>query len=278
MRKIVFLLIMVLAIVGCYIVSVEGVQSNLIQIASYDEVKAANKQLDTQISELNRKNTTEYESKRTALTTAVKNYKDKKEKYEALAPTVQETEEKEPEETTSTSNTKPYDVDFLWTIVGNYATETGISIDFTFVKSTTASTSSSDYFTMSDINFTVSGTYNSIIEFIYDIEDDDRLGFEIKNFKMSKGGSGVQATFSAIGVPINNENLTTLTTQSTTDSTNTALTGNTTTDNTVTGDTTNTISNTTANTNAVSTDTNTVANTTTSTTSSTTNTTANVRR
>lgn len=275
MRKIVFLLIMVLAIVGCYIVSVEGVQSNLIQIASYDEVKAANKQLDTQISELNRKNTTEYESKRTALTTAVKNYKDKKEKYEALAPTVQETEEQEPEETT-TSNTKPYDVDFLWTIVGNYATETGISIDFTFVKSTTASTSSSDYFTMSDINFTVSGTYNSIIEFIYDIEDDDRLGFEIKNFKMSKGGSGVQATFSAIGVPINNENLTTLTTQSTTDSTNTALTGNTTTDNTVAGDTTNAISNTTANTNAVSTDTNTVANTTA--TNTTTNTTANVTR
>lgn len=275
MRKIVFLLIMVLAIVGCYIVSVEGVQSNLIQIASYDEVKAANKQLDTQISELNRKNTTEYESKRTALTTAVKNYKDKKEKYEALAPTVQETEEQEPEETT-TSNTKPYDVDFLWTIVGNYATETGISIDFTFVKSTTASTSSSDYFTMSDINFTVSGTYNSIIEFIYDIEDDDRLGFEIKNFKMSKGGSGVQATFSAIGVPINNENLTTLTTQSTTDSTNTALTGNTTTDNTVAGDTTNAISNTTADTNAVSTDTNTVANTTA--TSTTTNTTANVTR
>lgn len=275
MRKIVFLLIMVLAIVGCYIVSVEGIQSNLIQIASYDEVKAANKQLDTQISELNRKNTTEYESKRTALTTAVKNYKDKKEKYEALAPTVQETEEQEPEETT-TSNTKPYDVDFLWTIVGNYATETGISIDFTFVKSTTASTSSSDYFTMSDINFTVSGTYNSIIEFIYDIEDDDRLGFEIKNFKMSKGGSGVQATFSAIGVPINNENLTTLTTQSTTDSTNTALTGNTTTDNTVAGDTTNAISNTTADTNAVSTDTNTVANTTA--TSTTTNTTANVTR
>lgn len=275
MRKIVFLLIMVLAIVGCYIVSVEGVQSNLIQIASYDEVKAANKQLDTQISELNRKNTTEYESKRTALTTAVKNYKDKKEKYEALAPTVQETEEQEPEETT-TSNTKPYDVDFLWTIVGNYATETGISIDFTFVKSTTASTSSSDYFTMSDINFTVSGTYNSIIEFIYDIEDDDRLGFEIKNFKMSKGGSGVQATFSAIGVPINNENLTTLTTQSTTDSTNTALTGNTTTDNTVAGDATNAISNTKANTNAVSTDTNTVANT--SATNTTTNTTANVTR
>ena len=267
---------MVLAIVGCYIVSVEGVQSNLIQIASYDEVKAANKQLDTQISELNRKNTTEYESKRTALTTAVKNYKDKKEKYEALAPTVQETEEQEPEET-ATSNTKPYDVDFLWTIVGNYATETGISIDFTFVKSTTASTSNSDYFTMSDINFTVSGTYNSIIEFIYDIEDDDRLGFEIKNFKMSKGGSGVQATFSAIGVPINNENLTTLTTQSTTDSTNTALTGNTTTDNTVAGDTTNAISNTTANTNAVSTNTNTVANTTT-TTNTTTNTTANVTR
>ena len=85
---------------------------------------------------------------------------------------------------------------------------------------------------MSDINFTVSGTYNSVIEFVYDIEDDDRLGFEIKNFKMSKGGTGVQATFSAIGVPINSETITSLTTDTTSSgvNTDTNTVGNTTVD------------------------------------------------
>ena len=250
MRKIVILLVLVLSIVGCYVIAVEGVDYNFLEIASYDEVKAANKELDTQISELNRKNTTEFESKRTALTTAVKNYKDKKAQYEALAPTVQQ-EEEVPEETTS--NTKTYDVDFLWTIVGNYATEEGITIDFTFVKSATATatttTSDSEYYTMADINFTISGSYNSLIEFIYDIEEDDRLAFEIRNFKMSKGGSDIQATFSVIGVPINNENLTSFTTQTTTDnSTNTVdnttgtntVDGNVTTDNTTVDNTANT--------------------------------------
>ena len=92
MRKIVILLVLVLSIVACYVISVQGVENNLLQIASYEEVKAANKELDTQISELNRKNTTEFESKRSALSTAVKNYEDKKAEYEALAPTVQQQE------------------------------------------------------------------------------------------------------------------------------------------------------------------------------------------
>ncbi len=242
MRKIVILLVLVLSIVACYVISVQGVENNLLQIASYEEVKAANKELDTQISELNRKNTTEFESKRTALTTAVKNYENKKAEYEALAPTVQQQQEETPQE--PISNTKTYDVDFLWTIVGNYATEEGINLDFVFVKSAESSSSiDTEYYTMSDINFTISGSYNSLIEFIYDIEEDDRLAFEIRNFKMSKGGSDIQATFSVIGVPINNENLTSFTTQSATDNgtgTVNNTTGNTVDGNTVVDNTTNT--------------------------------------
>lgn len=241
MRKIVILLVLVLSIVGCYVIAVEGVDYNFLEIASYDEVKAANKELDTQISELNRKNTTEFESKRTALTTAVKNYKDKKAQYEALAPTVQQ-EEEVPEETTS--NTKTYDVDFLWTIVGNYATSEGINLDFVFVKSAESSSSiDTEYYTMADINFTISGNYNSLIEFMYDIEEDDRLAFEIRNFKMSKGGSDIQATFSVVGIPINNENLTSFTSQTATDNgtgTVSNTTGNTVDGNTVVDNTANT--------------------------------------
>lgn len=242
MRKIVILLVLVLSIVACYVVSVQGVENNLLQIASYENVKAANKELDTQISELNRKNTTEFESKRSALTTAVKNYEDKKAEYEALAPTVQQQQEETPAE--PVSNTKTYDVDFLWTIVGNYATSEGINLDFVFVKSAESSSSiDTEYYTMADINFTISGNYNSLIEFMYDIEEDDRLAFEIRNFKMSKGGSDIQATFSVVGIPINNENLTSFTSQTATDNgtgTVSNTTGNTVDGNTVVDNTANT--------------------------------------
>ena len=60
---------------------------------------------------------------------------------------------------------------------------------------------------------------------------------------MSKGGSDIQATFSVIGVPINNENLTSFTTQSATDNgtgTVNNTTGNTVDGNTVVDNTTNT--------------------------------------
>ena len=207
MRKIVFLLVLILSIVACGYVATEGLDSNFLQIASYSDVKSANKQLETQISELNRKNSSEFESKKTALNTAVKNYKDKKEQYEALAPTVNtNTENEEP----TTTGPMPYDIDFLWTIVGNYATEEGVTIDFTSTKSTSSLTSSSEVFTMADLNFNISGAYNSVIEFIYDIEDDDRLEFEISSFKMQKGGDGVQATFVVKSIPINNDSITTL--------------------------------------------------------------------
>jgi hypothetical protein len=233
MRKIVILLVLILSIVCCYYVSVEGVDAKFIQIASYEDVKSANKQLDTQISELNRKNTTEYESKKTALTTAVKSYKDKKEQYEALAPTIS-TDTENTEEITDSA--MPYDVEFLWTIVGNYATEEGIKITFTFTKSASSITTNSDYYTMADINFSISGTYNSIIEFIYDIEDDDRLGFEISNFKMTSG----QATFTVKSVPITSENITSLdsSTTGTISSTGTTSTDGTAIDNTTTDGTT----------------------------------------
>jgi hypothetical protein len=208
MRKVVILLVLILSIIACYYVSVYGIDTDFFKVSSYEEVKSENKNLDTQISELNRKNTTEFEEKRTALTTAVKNYKDKKEQYEALVPSISQNVA---DEDTSTADTAmPYDIEFLWTIVGNYATEEGIDINFTFTKSASSiTTSSSDYYTMADINFTISGTYNSVIEFIYDIEDDDRLGFEISSFKMVKGGSGVKATFTVKSVPITSSNLTT---------------------------------------------------------------------
>ena len=60
---------------------------------------------------------------------------------------------------------------------------------------------------MCDLKFTVTGEYIAITDFIYSLEDDDTLGFEISEFLLEKGGENLQATFIVKEVPINNKNL-----------------------------------------------------------------------
>ena len=124
-----------------------------------------------------------------------------------------------------------YDVDFLWTAIGNYGTEEGISLKFDITRSMSSYLESQNY-TMCDLKFTVSGEYIALTDFIYDLEDDNKLGFEISDFSLAKGGDNLQATFTVKNVPINNKNLTEITTsvssspedESTSTSTNTNTT------------------------------------------------------
>ncbi len=217
LRKLVLAILMVIIVAWCYIIMFNGLNLGAVKINSYYEVQASNKGLEQQISELNRKNTTEFESKKTALDATIKEYKATKEEYESLAPSV--TTKLEAEEEIENSGVKPYDVEFLLVVIGNYATKEGITINYDLVKSGQGGVSKSsadqkEFYTMTDINFTISGDYNSVIEFLYHIEDDDRLNFEINNFKMAQGGKGDQATFTVKNIPVNNNNLTGLSSES----------------------------------------------------------------
>ena len=107
-----------------------------------------------------------------------------------------------------------YEVDFLWATIGNYATENNLTLQFDITKSTSIAAVSADY-AMCDLNFTVTGEYIAITDFLYDIENNDKLGFEISNFVMEKGGENLQATFVVKGVPINNRSLSSVPTTTT---------------------------------------------------------------
>ena len=91
-----------------------------------------------------------------------------------------------------------------------------------------------------NLNFTVTGAYARIAEFITDIEDDSSLGFKIEEFKMladsSSDTSTLQATFACKDVKIEGVSSTT----STTTQTETTSQNNNTVDNTTTNTTTNT--------------------------------------
>ena len=131
------------------------------------------------------------------------------------------------------SKLETYDIDYLWTKLGNYAKDENVVIK---IEVTAGSASSNLY----NLNFTVTGTYVGTTDFIYDIENDTKLGFKIDNFKMTSG-SGVEVigTFSCLDIPLsvgNIENSTNIennnessnnTTSNTTSNTNTTTNSNT---------------------------------------------------
>lgn len=64
----------------------------------------------------------------------------------------------------------------MWTIIGNYATKEEVTITLDIVEGT----SKDNY----NLNFTVTGGYVGITDFIYDLENDEKLNFKIENLKM----------------------------------------------------------------------------------------------
>ena len=72
--------------------------------------------------------------------------------------------------------TEQYEIEFLWTKIGNHAKDNDVDIKI----EVTASQISGRY----DLNFTVTGDYPDVTQFIYDIENDSKLGFKVEKFKM----------------------------------------------------------------------------------------------
>ncbi|MCI8482379.1 MAG: hypothetical protein HFJ27_04860 [Clostridia bacterium] len=85
-----------------------------------------------------------------------------------------------------------YEMEYLWTKIGNHATKNGIVLKFTVSQS--ASGVANQY----DLSFVATGRYVSISEFIASLENDASLNFKIENAKVApfEGSTeNLQATF-----------------------------------------------------------------------------------
>ena len=207
MRKLFILLICIALGWGAYYTISEGFNiGSDFSVSSYNDVSSASSGVDTLIGELVNVNDVQFARSKESLETAIKKYKDTKEEYEELVETLNNDGNDQ-----DISLVDTYDIDFLWTTIGNYGTEEGISLKFDVIKSPSSFLDTQSY-TMCDLKFTVSGNYIPITDFIYDLEDDSKLEFEISEFSLVKGGDNLQATFTVKNVPINNKNLTQFTT------------------------------------------------------------------
>lgn len=207
MRKFVLIALLTLLVILCAIVIGVGIKIGPIKIYSYPEVLAASKERK-ELLEVNDENIKEIETTQTSLKSAAKKYENKKAEYDELIEKGKITTE------SNIYNSNVYDMDFLWATIGNYATQNAVLLDFNFWKSAQATSVSSEYI-ICKLDFTVTGDYIPITNFISQIEADDTLKFEISNFNLEKGGENLQATFSVKNVPINSKNLSAIPTTST---------------------------------------------------------------
>lgn len=200
MRKYLLILItIVIAIIFCIIVLC-GAQIGKIRIYSYDEIVSISKEKVTLLSALDNKNISEYNKTLKSLQTAVQTYQKTKSDYDALVAEGKITED------SIYSSIDLYDIDELGEKIKNYAKEKNVILNMDVVQSATSTSIASEY-VMCDLNFKVSGEYISIADFIYSIEDDDTLNFEIKAFSLNEEDGVLRATFSVKNIPLNSQSL-----------------------------------------------------------------------
>lgn len=200
MRKYILILILVVFAVLCFNLIVFGFKLGRFKINSYSELGKISQEKDEVLTQLNDKNSKDFNKKIEELKKATSKYKNVKTEYDSLV------ESGELSDEAIYNSMDIYNMDFLWTTIGNYATEKGVTLQFDVTKSITATSISSEC-TMCDLNFIITGNYIAITDFIYCLEDDDKLNFEISSFTIEKGGEDLQATFVVKGIPINSQNL-----------------------------------------------------------------------
>lgn len=201
MKKYFPIIVLICLIIISYIIIVSGIHIGNVQIDGYKELKEKSTNLESRIKELKEKNSTDFQDKKNELETASNNYNSKKTEYEKLVPKIQETQGN------VNSKVDLYDVDFLWTILGNYATEEGLLLQFDVVQNEKNNTLLNKDYILCDLNFRVVGEYLPIVSYISDLEYDERLNFEIQEFQMKKSGKNIEATFCVKSAPINQNNL-----------------------------------------------------------------------
>ena len=118
--------------------------------------------------------------------TEAEGYKAKKAAYERLENSASEYEIAEANKKTE------YLLDYLWIVVGNYANDNNVK--FKMVPDSVDNR----------LDFDITGSYVSIINFIYDLENDRNLNFRLNGIKMASSSSSdtTKAQFSVSGVRV----------------------------------------------------------------------------
>lgn len=170
MKKVLISLLIILLLVLTYFAMAQGI--NFLGIKSINSIKQASSDLNSDFDKATELSSKTYPSEVEGLEEAIKKLKISKQEYENKTANVSGD--------TSIGNVevKTYKIHYLWTILGNYRKDRSVQSLSLDLKTT----QTEDVY---DLDFTLRGSYTSITDFLYDIENDEELNFEIKNFEIS---------------------------------------------------------------------------------------------
>lgn len=194
MRKILICLLIVALIGLAYVTATKGLDIFEYRIMSIQEIADKNQELSNKIEEVGQLASVSYPKAKKDLQTSAKSLLKQKDSYADLVSFSSS------EEVDAASKFQVYDMEYLRTRFGTYATKNGVKIKIDVI----AGNATEQY----DLKFTATGRYVGITEFISSIEKDTSFAFRIENFKLvpQTNTDTLQATFSINNVSIKNIN------------------------------------------------------------------------
>ena len=176
MRKLLISILLILLIVMTVLCIKNGINIGPLHVLGVTQIQDANAELTRKIAEAKTTNDN-YANELTEIKNLIADLGDARDEY---LQTINVSTESEIREATQTKN---YTIEYLWSQVGNHATQEGVNIKMDVVSGVDENTR--------NLNFTVSGNYLAITNFITSLENDSSLQFTIDEFSMTQN----QCTF-----------------------------------------------------------------------------------
>ncbi len=191
MKKLLLLILIALLLILSLFIVLHGAGSESINILSVTQMKQKSEELDSRIQEASKLASTSFKEAVNSVEDSTKKLQKSKKDYDEMASISTSNQ------ISNASQIEKYEIETLWVKLGNHATSEGAIMKMDVVKGQTNGTD--EY----DLNFTVTGSYISITDFISSIENDSTLGFKIENFKMGADSEDqLVATFTCRNIAI----------------------------------------------------------------------------
>ncbi len=186
MKKLLISVIILLILILTGITIVKGIEIGPLKVLGILEIKDDNDKLDDKVKQATKLTSTDYQKAIDDLNDAIKQLENQKNSYEDM---INVSTDSQVEAANQTYNNT---IDFLFVRIENHAKSEGVTMKMEVTRSSTGVNN------VYNLNFTATGSYTGIEEFITGIEDDSKLGFKIEDFSMvasSQSGDQLEATF-----------------------------------------------------------------------------------
>ena len=168
MKKLLVLLIAVISLYGSFTALKNGYVGIVtekfklqFEVPSYVQIQDEKAELDAKVKELNNLNKSGIPNASGEVDTELQNYANKKDAYEQLKSSANR------EQIAEANKIEIYLLDYLWIKVGNYANDNAVKFKMTPNQENAT------------LDFDITGSYISVINFIYDIQNDEELNFQL---------------------------------------------------------------------------------------------------